>query len=130
MVFFDYLHYFIFKFYSGYKEKGALSTSAGIVGGFQAANLITALMLLLWGDTGKNVLNKTWGVVVCFLFFQVTTYIRYVYKDRHSIASIEHTWQSKPIGYRKQVGILLYIYGIGSIVAIFAVALFHGSRQS
>jgi len=129
MFFFDLLHYFIFKFYTGFKEKGALSSAAGIVGGYQAANVVTVLMLLLWGDKEQILFKKKWGLVVCFLFFQVTTYIRYIYRNNHSIDSIEEKWLSKTSGYRKQVGALLCIYGIGSIIAFLGFAIYHGSRQ-
>lgn len=47
MIFFDFLFYRICKFYAGFKEKGAESSSTGIVGGLQALNLLTINMLIL-----------------------------------------------------------------------------------
>jgi uncharacterized membrane protein len=80
MLFFDFLHYLIFKFYSGFKEKGAISTAAGIVGGFQTINVISVIMLFSLVQKQKIKIEK-WVVVVLFLVFQIYTYIRYVYKE-------------------------------------------------
>ena len=53
--FFDYLFYLIYKFYSP-KEKGAATTSAMIIGGMQAINVLSIIMSC-----------HPYGVVVAFV---------------------------------------------------------------
>jgi hypothetical protein len=128
MVFFDFLHYLIFKYYSGFKEKGALSTAAGIVGGFQTINVISVIMLFLLPQKQKVEIEK-WVGVVLFFVFQISTYIRYIYKENHSINVIEHKWLDKTASYRKQMRIFLFIYGAISILGFFGLAIYLGSRN-
>jgi hypothetical protein len=128
MLFFDFLHYLIFKFYSGFKEKGAISTAAGIVGGFQTINVISIIMLFLLTQKQKIKIEK-WVIVILFLIFQIYTYIRYIYKEDHSINRIEQKWLNKTPSYRKQMGVLLFIYGVISIFILFGLALYLGSRN-
>lgn len=128
MLFFDFLHYLIFKYYSGFKEKGALSTAAGIVGGFQLINIMGIIMLFMLTQKQKVKLEK-WVVVVLFLIFQIYTYIRYIYREDHSIDAIEHIWLNKTPSYRKQLRTLLFIYGAISILGVFGLALYLGSRN-
>ncbi len=128
MFFFDFLHYLVFKFYSSFKEKGAVSTSAGIVGGFQTLNVMGVIMLFSLTQKQKITIQK-WLVIVLFFVFQITTYIRYIYKDNHSIDSIEHRWLDKTSLYRKRMSILLFIYGAISILGVFGLAIYLGSRN-
>lgn len=55
MIFFDFLFYNIYRFYSRHKEKGAESSSAGIIGGLQTVNLLILyeLILLIQANNGK-----------------------------------------------------------------------------
>jgi len=128
MLFFDFLHYLIYKFYAGFKEKGAVSTAAGIVGGFQMINVMSVIMLFSLTQKQKIKMEK-WAVVVLFLIFQIYTYIRYIYKEDHSINAIEHKWLNKTPSYRKQMSSLLFIYGAISIIGVFGLALYVGSRK-
>jgi len=128
MFFFDFLHYLIFKFYAGFKEKGAASTAAGIVGGFQLLNVMGVIML--FSLTQKHKINiEKWVVVVLFFVFQIYTYIRYIYKEDHSIDVIEHEWLNKTPSYRKQMSIILFIYGAISVLGVFGLALYLGTRN-
>jgi len=128
MLFFDFLYYFIFKFYSGYREKGALSSSAGIIGGFQTINVLTAIMFFMLA-TQRKVFLETWLVVSSLVIFQVTTYIRYIYKDNHSISVIEQSWLSKTEAYRNSTRKLLIIYGAGSVLLFLGLTLYLGIRR-
>jgi hypothetical protein len=128
MLFFDFMHYLIFKFYSGFREKGAQSTAAGIVGGFQTINVISVIMLFSQAQGQKIKIGK-WVVIVLFIIFQIYTYIRYIYREDHSIEAIEQKWLDKSSTYRKQMRILLFIYGAISIFALFGLALYLGSRN-
>lgn len=128
MLFFDYLHYLIFKFYAGRKEKGAISTAAGIVGGFQTINVITLIMLFSLTQKANFKIAKLVDIIL-LIIFQVTTYIRYVYRENPSVTEIEHKWLEKTPSSRRQMSILLFIYGAVSIIAVFGLAIYIGSRN-
>ena len=126
MIFFDFLYYSIYRFYSAYKEKGAASTSAGIVGGLQAMNILTAIMVFQCFVRQKVHLDKLL-VVAFFIFFQITTYIRYIHKDTHSVDVMERKWSGKTEITRKQISVALFLYGALSIIAFFGLAIYLGS---
>ena len=128
MAIFDFMHYLFFKFYSGFREKGALSTAAGIIGGFQLINVMSGIMLFSPAQEQKIKIEK-WVVVVLFIIFQIYTYLRYIYRDDHSIEAIEQKWLNKSSTYRKQMRILIFIYGATSIFIVFGLALYLGGRN-
>lgn len=43
---FDFLFYKIYKYYHEIREKGAESSSAGIIGGLQSLNLLTIILII------------------------------------------------------------------------------------
>jgi hypothetical protein len=62
--FYDFLYYFIYKFYSS-KEKGAAATSAMIVGGLQAINVLSICMLpAVFTFSSKSYLNVMTFIIV------------------------------------------------------------------
>ena len=125
MIFFDYLYYSIFRFYSDYNEKGAASSAAGIVGGFQVLNLLTGLMLCnLYFKNEKHI--NTLLVVVFFIVFQVLTYYRYIYKDNRSIEILEKNWSGKSEAYQSMMRTVLYLYATISIISCFGLAISKG----
>lgn len=123
MLFFDFLYYLIYKFYSGYNEKGAESTSAGIIGGFQALNVLTIIMLVHSMDREKTNINKL-VVVVLFIFFQIYAYIRYMYREKHSVDAIKNKWLSKTETSREQTSFFLILYGVISVISCFGLAIY------
>jgi len=123
MLFFDILYYLIYKFYSGYNKKGAESTSAGIIGGFQALNVLTIIMLIHSMSKEKSSINK-FVVIVVFLVFQIQTYIRYMYREKHSIDVIKNKWLSKSDLFRKHTSLFLFLYVTISIISCFGLALY------
>jgi len=128
MIFFDFLFYNIYKFYSEHKEKGAKSSSAGIVGGLQTVNLLILyeLILLIRAENTKIDIP----LVIAFLIvFQIYTYIRYIYKESNSVKIIEKKWLDKSESYRKQNIFLQYMYVIASIVIFFGLAIYLGSQR-
>ncbi|RYE52634.1 MAG: hypothetical protein EOP48_16070 [Sphingobacteriales bacterium] len=128
MIFFDFLYYFIFRFYSDYNEKGAASSSAGIVGGFQALNILTGLMLYQLFFRKEVHINKLL-VVFLFIVFQIWTYYRYVYKDDRSTEVMEKNWASKSAAFRKQMNTVLFLYAAISIIGCFGLAVYIGGRN-
>jgi len=126
MRFFDYLFYFIYKFYSQ-KEKGAASSSAGIIGGLQAINILSILMVFSIFLIQKSYLNKIISLVI-IIFFQITTYIRYIYKETNSIAVIEERWMKMNNPKKKQARLLGTLYIILSVIIFFGLAIFLGTR--
>lgn len=128
MVFFDFLYYSIYQFYSDYNEKGAASTSAGIIGGLQTLNVLTGIMLFQLLFQPQRQINKLWAVLL-FIVFQVYTYYRYIYRDNHSVQVMEKKWLSKTAQSRKQTNVFLFIYGLLSIVGCFGLAIYLGSLK-
>jgi hypothetical protein len=128
MIFFDFLYYSIYRFYSDYSEKGAASTSAGIVGGFQAMNILTAIMVFQW-IVQQNLYLNPLVVIVLFIIFQITTYIRYIYKDNHSVDVMENKWSSRAEAIRKRISVALFLYGTISIITFFSLAVYLGGKN-
>ncbi|NTS43124.1 hypothetical protein HRG84_19720 [Flavisolibacter sp. BT320] len=128
MTLFDFLYYSIYRFYSDYNEKGAASTSAGIVGGLQAMNVLTVVMAFQGIVQQKAHLNKLLAIVL-FIVFQITTYIRYIYKDNHSVDVMENKWSSRTEEAQKRIYNILVFYGTISIVTFFGLAVYSGSRN-
>lgn len=128
MIFFDFLYYLVFRFYHSYNEKGAESTAAGIVGGFQTLNVLTGIMLYQLSLPKKVDIDKLF-VVVLFLVFQVLTYYRYIYKDNHSITVMGKRWLDKTEVTRKQLSTFLFLYGAISFIGFLGVATYAGSRK-
>ena len=127
-MFFDFLYYSIYRFYSDYNEKGAASSSAGIVGGFQALNVLTVIMLYQLFFRKEIHIDKLL-VVVLFFIFQVWTYCRYIYKDNRSTEVMEKKWSSKPASFRRQMSTALFLYAAISIIGCFGLAIYMGSRK-
>lgn len=128
MIFFDFLYYCIYKFYSDYNEKGAESTSAGIVGGFQTVNILTILFFIYALIDEEFYLNKILAVVVIFVF-QVFTYIRYIYKESHSVDLIEKKWMEKSETSRRRTWNFLFFYGVMSLSLFIGLAIYLGARE-
>ena len=125
---FDFLYYFIFKFYSGFKERGALSGDAGIAGEFQTINVLTGAMLYMMAAK-KRVVLDTWLIVSSLAIFQITIYIRYIYKDNHSIAVIEQAWLAQTDEERKRLNTILIIYGVLSVFGFVRLGLYLGIKR-
>ena len=128
MIFFDLLYYSVYRFYSKQKEKGAQSTSAGIIGGFQAINVLTGIFLFEF-FSGRKVPTDKWIIIVLFLAFQVFTYYRYLYLDNPSLSVIEKKWNGKTEKSQTQIRISLFLYGAFSIITFFGFAIYLGSRN-
>lgn len=67
--------------------------------------------------------------VALFIVFQVTTYVIYIYRDKHSMEVIEQKWFDKSVTARKHIKLCIYLYCILSIVAFFGLAIFLGQRN-
>jgi Ca2+/Na+ antiporter len=125
--FYDYLYYFIYKFYS-FKEKGAVTTSAMIVGALQAINVLSLFMLAtIFTFLSKGYLNAVSFIVVLF-FFQILTYIRYVYKGKVSIKELEEKWEKKTVAQKKTNSVLRALYIYLSVGIFLGLAIYLGSR--
>jgi hypothetical protein len=94
MIFFDFLYYQIYRFYFDFNEKGAESTSSCIVGGFQALNVLTGVLLFELAFHKNIKVDKLQAVIMC-VAFQIFTYYRYNYKNSHSVDIIEKKWSDK-----------------------------------
>lgn len=130
MIFFDFLFYRIYQFYTAYKERGAESSSAGIVGGLQVLNLLTIIMLILGLLGKKNTKISTYLVIGVFLFFQIHTYIRYIYGDRNSAKKVKKKWLSKTDAYRGSFISIQYVYICLSILTSFGIAIYLGAQKN
>lgn len=128
MIFFDLFYFLLLKFYSRHKEKGAQSTSAGIVGSFQSLNLITGVLLIEF-ITGQESNTGIHLVLVAFILFQATTYYRYIFKGARSIKVIERKWNHKTEKSRTKIRITLFLYGAISIIGSFGLAIYLQCRN-
>jgi len=128
MIFFDFLYYLIYKFYHSYNEKGAASTSAGIIGGFQTLNVITGIMVFELVFNQKGHLNKP-VVIILFLVFQVYNYYRYIYKNERSIEIMEQVWLKKADTAKRLTSNLLLLYGIASLILGLGIPIYVGLKK-
>lgn len=58
MHFFDFLYYHIYILYSAYRKKGAEPISTGVIGGFQASNILTVIILVQINNVREAYINK------------------------------------------------------------------------
>ena len=125
--FYDYLFYHIYKFYS-LKEKGAAATSAMIVGGLQATNVLSIFMLISvfksWKD---NLTTITFIVVLCL--FQILSYMRYILGEKITILKLEEKWQKKKEDQKVRFRIFMALYIALSIGVFFGIAIYLGSTS-
>jgi uncharacterized membrane protein len=128
MIYFDYLYYLIYKFYSS-KEKGAASSSAGILGGLQASNVLTFLMLFSGFMHTIAYLNKVFFIIV-FIYFQIATYIRYILKEKNSISNIEERWLRLDESKRLKIKNFGILYVVLSVVVFFGLTIYLGSKRN
>ena len=128
MIFFDFLYYSIYRFYSDYNEKGASSTSAGIVGGIQTMNILTGIFIfqLLFR---KEAHMDGLLVVGLFVVFQVSTFYRYIIKDNRSPEVMEKKWSNKSVAFQRQMIAVLFLYVAISVIGCFGLAIYIGSRN-
>lgn len=128
MLFFDFLYYLIYKFYSGYREKGAEATSVSIVAGLQTLNVLTIILLIQSFDNQKVYINKMMLLVV-FLIFEIYNYRRYLYQENHSAKVIESKWVKKTESSKRHESIFLFLYGAISIISSFGLAIYFGVKK-
>ncbi len=108
---------------------GSLHSSAGIIGGLQALNLLTVIMLALALSNDQAKIN-TYLVVGLFLFFQIHTYIRYIYSDKNSAKIIEEKWLSRTELYREKFITIQYVYISLSVLSCFGIAIYLGAQKT
>lgn len=128
MLFFDFLYYLLYKLYARFNERSAESTAAAIVGGMQAMNVLTVVMLIQAIVNPKEEISKLIAVVL-FIFFQVVTYIRYMYRKNYSVKVIEKEWAEVTESARKRRKIFFFLYGTISIVSFFGLAIYLGFKK-
>lgn len=124
---FDDLYYAIYKFYSP-KERGATATAALAVGGLQAANVFAIWMFGLWLNIAFVPLSKGLGLAV-LLFFQVLSYIRYVYKEKVNIEKMDTEYETASDNFRIRVRVIRFTYLILTGVFILGSAILLGSTK-
>jgi hypothetical protein len=124
--FFDYIFYLIYTFYK--KEKGSASSSAGIVGGLQAFNVISFYFLYLILFAPYAGISKMYFILV-LLVFQVTTYIRYIYREDNSVEVIKKRWQDLSEPSKTRIRLLLFVYILISVVSFFGLAIYLGESK-
>ncbi len=127
--FFDLIFYHLYKFYAKHKERGALSSSAGIVGGFYACNVMMLLMVLALISQTKIYFSSTLAILGLIIFFQITTYIRYVYKETITPEIIKERWSKKTDSQKSMLRFLIFIYILISSVGLFGLAIYLGSKE-
>lgn len=124
--FFDYLYYSLYKYYSP-KEKGALASAAFIVGGLQASNVLSIIMLPQFFIPEWDFVNVIFFLIVLF-FFEILAYIRYVHKEKVKVDEYEEQWESKPEAEKTKDRVLRSLYIALSVAAFFLIGYYTGNR--
>jgi len=127
--FFDLIFYHLYKFYAKYKKRGAMSSAAGIIGGFQAMNVMMLLMVLALIYQTKIYFSNTPSMIGLIIFFQITTYIRYVYKETITPEIIKERWVSKTDSQKIQLRSFMVVYILLSSIGFFGLAIYLGSKK-
>lgn len=125
--FFDYVYYSLYKYYSP-KEKGAMASAASIVGGLQAGNVLSIYMLPSVFMPDWDSINVTLFLIITF-FFQVLTYIIYVYKEKVKVDEYEKLWEIKSEAEKTKYRVLRSLYIALSFGVFFGIAIYLGSRN-
>ena len=125
--FFDYLYYLIYKFYSR-KEKGASSSSAGIIGGLLALNVLAALIFISYFISDKPFFNKIIAVGI-LIFFQIVTYIYYIHREKVPIPIVEGRWQKLTDSRKQMIRGLIFLYIFLSLPVFIGFAIFAGGQK-
>ena len=125
--FYDYLYYSLYKYYSP-KEKGATGSAASIVGGLQASNVLSIIMLPSVFMPDWDSINVTLFLIIIF-FFQGLTYVIYVYKEKVKVDEYEKQWESKSEAEKTTYRVLRSLYIALSFGAFFGFAIYSGSRN-
>lgn len=128
MIYFDYLYYLIYKFYSN-KEKGAASSAAGIIGGLLATNILSFFMLISVYIHNKLFENKVIFIIV-IIIFQIVTYIRFILKENNSIINIEERWLKIAESRKLKIRNFGLLYVVLSVVVFFGLAIYIGSNRN
>lgn len=122
MIFFDYSFYYFYKFYSRW-GKGALSGAAGIVGGLQAFNLITVLIMVSSFFPTKLNIGKGLGLLIA-VGLQITNHVRYVYRERPSVEQLSAALGKKSNRSKTVIRSVIFLYVLFSTIAFFASAIY------
>lgn len=124
--FYDLLFYVIYIFYST-KEKGAVSTSAAIVGAVQAFNILTVVMFVTLLLNPKTNFSKIFGVVVVIIF-QIIAYMRYINKHEFT-TKVEEKWLQINKNRQSTFKIISFVYIVLSFCLFIALAIYWGSTR-
>jgi len=124
---YDFLYYLIYKFYSR-KEKGADSSSAAIIGGLQAINVLSIIFIISGLAHQKIYGLKLIAIGICMLF-QITTYIQYIYKKSSSLTIIEAKWLRKSEAEKTRIRVFAFLYIALSIIVFFGLAIYFGNQN-
>lgn len=127
--FFDLIFYHSYGFYVKHKDKGAVSTAATIIGGLQAMNVIMLLMVLALISKSKVYFSNTLAIIGLIIFFQITTYIRYVYKETITPEIIKKRWATKTDSQKIQLRSLMVVYILLSSIGFLGLAIYLGSKE-
>ncbi len=99
-----------------------------MLGFFQCMNVLTVLMLISFLTRIDHV-SKIIAVGICVIF-QITTYIRYVYREKHSVDVIRQAWSKKSDANRKQIRTLALLYSLLSPGVFFGVVIYLGIKRT
>ena len=127
--FFDLIFYHSYEFYNKHKEKGAVSSAATIIGGLLAINVMMLLMILCLISQTKVYLSNTPAIIGMTIFFQVITYIRYVYKQTVNPEIIKERWAGKTDSQKVLLRSLMFTYFLLSSVGFICLAIYLGTKK-
>jgi len=126
MIFFDFLYYYIFSWYSNTKNTGPEGSACFAVSGLQIFNIFSVYMLYTIARHNKFDIPKLFSILL-FICLVIFNYIKYVYSDKRQ-ADIKNKWESKPDEYKLQFRKFLGAYIIISFGLFFGCVIVLASR--
>lgn len=125
MVFFDFVFYLLARTYQNFNEKGFETTAAGVLGLFWTFNVMTVIMII--AVITNNYFLDALTAVGILVILQIISYVRYIFKENHSVEVVARAWTELSASQRQLLKIFALSYSILSLVSCIGVAIYSGS---
>jgi hypothetical protein len=125
--YYDLLFYLIFSFYR-HKEKGAAASSAAILGGLLAMNVLTIAMLityLLSPETHFSIII----VIAVGVLFQVISYVRYLFTNNNLTARVDERWLKISKTNQTRIKTISFAYVLLSLASFVGLNIYWGNSR-
>lgn len=128
LIFFDFLYFSIYKFYSTTSDKSPEFAASAAVSGLQAFNIGTVIMLYQFFLKREMYISKLWaGILIAVLF--IINYIRYIRVAKYNHEMIRIKLEQKTEKRQKQIRSVMIIYIGASFLLFLGLAIYFGSKK-